>query len=478
MSELKQKVIHGVFWRSLERVGTQGVGFIVSIILARLLGPEEYGTVALLTIFLVISNVFVDSGFGIALIQKKDADDLDFNSVFYFNIVVSVLLYGVLWFGAPWVSDFYGKPVLASVLRWSALAIIINSINVIQGAVISREMKFRLSFWIALAGIIGHGVIGVTLAYRGYGLWALVFGSLGSVTLSTIVRWILIGWRPSLMFSIHRLRKLFDFGSKMALSYFIDTFYNQIYGLLIGKFYTPRDLAYFNRGDMIPSMIMNTAQNVIGSVAFPVMTQMQHDKMQLKQLARRMIKSSSFLVMPAMIGLAMLAKPLIIILLTDKWIPTVPFLQLACVSCVFLPIHVTNLQVIQASGRSDMFLKLEVLKKIMITIVILSTFRYGVLALAIGRVIMDPIGLYMNSYFCKQIVNYSFTEQIYDIMPNLLISTLMALSVYGVTYIIPWPLLLLVTQVLVGVISFFILAWVFKVDSLSYISKTVLAFKK
>lgn len=473
MTDLKQKVIHGVFWRALERFGTQGISFVVSIILARLLGPEEYGTIALLYIFLAIAGVLVDSGFGTALIQKKEADDLDFNSIFYFNLVVSVVLYGVLWFAAPWIADFYDKPILIPVLRWSALTLMLNGVNGIQNAVLAREMKFNLSFWISLSGTISQGVIGISMAYMGYGLWALVFSSLGSQAISTLARWFLIGWTPSLQFSLGRVRQLFGFGSRMMLSGVLDTFFNQVYGLLIGKWYTPADLAYFNRGDSMPNMVMTSVQGVIGSVAFPALSKLQDEKEKLKSVMRRMMLTSSFIVFPAMFGLAAVAKPLVLLLLTEKWLPAVPYLQLACISYAFWPIHIANLQVIQACGRSDIFLNLEIIKKILLILSILLTFKYGVLALACGRATLGPIFAVINAFPCKKLIGYSPIEQTWDIAPNLMIGCLASILAYLPLLMIENTYLLLAIQVLIGMIVFTGTAFMFKIESVTYLLKNM-----
>jgi O-antigen/teichoic acid export membrane protein len=382
-------------------------------------------------------------------------------------------MYGIMWFIAPWISDFYNRPILIPVLRWSALTLILYGVNGTQNAVLFREMKFKLSFWISLSGTISQGAIGVSMAYMGYGLWALVFSALGSQAISTIVRWVLIGWKPSFLFSFDRVRQLFGFGSKMMASCFLDTFFNQVYGLLIGKWYTPADLAYFNRGDSMPNMVMTSVQGVIGSVAFPALSTLQDDKGRLKSVMRRMMLTSSLIIFPAMFGLAAVAKPLVVLLLTEKWLPAVPYLQLACVSYAFWPVHVANLQAIQACGRSDVYLNLEIIKKVLIILSIALTFNYGVLALALGRALLGPIFAVINAFPCNKLINYSPIDQIRDLAPVFLIGCLAATIAYLPLLIIENPYLLLSIQVLIGMTVFMGTAFIFKIESVTYLLKNM-----
>ena len=450
MSSLRQKVIQGIIWRMLEQFGAQLITFVVSIVLARILGPEEFGTVALLTIFISLSQCLVNSGFGVALIQKKDADDLDFNSVFYFSLAISVVLYGVLWLGAPIIATFYGKPILTVVLRVAAMKLFLDGINGVQNAVLAREMLFKLSFRITLSGTIASGIVGIWMAYAGYGLWALVWSSLISGFVAMGIRWFLIGWRPGLEFSWQRLKGLFHFGSKMLASGLLDTFFNQIYGLLIGKLYSPSDLAYFNRGENLPQMVMNSIQGSIGSVVFPALSKMQDDPGKIKMAMRKVLQMSSFFVFPMMFGLAAVAKPIVLLLLTEKWLPAVPYMQLACISYAFWPMHVANLQAVQALGRSDIFLKLEIIKKIAIVLVLAATFRDGVLAMAIGRMALAPFSVWVNSLPNKRLVGYSQFQQIQDIGPGGFLALGMALAVWALSVLEIGPWVLLFSQLFVG----------------------------
>ena len=462
MGSLRKQVISGVLWRFAEQFGTQIITFVVSIVLARLLGPEEFGTVALLTIFLALSQCLVNSGFGTALIQKKDADDLDFNSVFYLSLALSALLFGALWFSAPAIADFYGKPVLISVLRVSAIKLIFDGLSGVQNAVLARQMLFNRSFWITLSGTLVGGVTGIWMAYSGLGIWALVWSSLAGGFVSTAVRWFLIGWRPAFQFSWQRLAALFKFGSRMLSSSLLDTFFTQIYGLLIGKWYSASDLAYFNRGEHIPQMAMNSVQGSIGSVIFPALSKMQDDKAKLKRAMRKVMQTSSFFVFPLMFGLAAVSKPLILVLISEKWLPAVPYMQLACISYALWPIHVANLQAIQAVGRSDVFLKLDIIKKCAILITLILTFRHGVLAMALGRVAVAPLSVWINSFPNKRLINYSQREQCLDLLPTFLTAVGMGLLVLLTSTFLTNDFAQLIVGVVVGIITYLLLSVVFR----------------
>jgi len=466
---LKHKVLSGLFWRSLERFGTQFVSFFISIVLARLLEPKEFGTIALLSIFLALANVLVDSGFGTSLVQKKDASGEDVDSVFFLSLGSSLALYAILFICAPWVASFYHEPVLVGVLRWSALNLIFNALNGIQNAIISREMTFRISFVASIGQTVAQGLVGISMAYLGYGLWSLVASSLVGNGVGVVVRWWLIGWCPAWRFSWGCIRELFKFGSRMLVSGFLDTFFSNVQGLIIGKFFSPVALGYYNRGQSIPSIVMSSVNSTLASVMFPALSHCQHEPERMRNIVRRMIKTSCFFVVPAMFGLAAIAKPLTIILLTPKWLPSVPFLQLACITFAFWPIHVAHLQAITASGRSDVFLGLEIIKKVLILIVLLVSFPYGVMAMVIGQAILSPLGAVINGWPNRKLIGYAFRAQCRDVGGIFLAAALMGVAVYFVSWGIDNSYLLLVCQMAVGVVVYLLFVSLFSGDSLRYI---------
>ena len=429
-TNLKSRTVKGFFWRLAERFGTQGIGFVVSLVLARLLGPDAYGTLALLTIFIALSNVFVDCGFGTALVRKKDATDLDFNSVFYLSLSVAAVFYGILYVSAPWIADFYRRPVLVPLLRVLAFSVIINSVNGVQNAVLARGLLFNLSFRIGLVQTVTTGLVGIASAYAGLGVWALVWGTLGGGLAGTAVRWFLIGWRPRFMFSFDALHGLFSFSWKLLCSALLDTFFVNLYGLVIGRVYTPSDLAFYNRGRNFPQTAMDAVNGSLTSVMFPAFSKLQDDRMRLRNAVRKSLLLSTFAIFPLMALLAAVAEPLIRFLLGEAWLPAVPFMQIACVIFALWPVHTINLQVLTALGRSDIFLKLEILKKIMSVSVLFFSIRHGVLFLAcMELVVSSPISAFLNSHPNGRLVGYGTRRQVRDLLPMFLWNALIGLGV-------------------------------------------------
>lgn len=432
---LKSKVAKGAVWTLLEKMSGQIVQFVVGMILARLLTPNDYGTVALTGIFFAVAGVLVDSGFGGALIQKKDADELDYNSVFYLNLVLSLVAYAALFFAAPWIADFYKTPVLKNIVRVSAVCFIFNAINAIQGAELTKKMLFHLSFRISLITCLTSAVCGVTLAFMGFGVWALVWATLISGFVGVIARWLIIAWRPRLMFSFERLKPLFSYGWKMAVSSLIDSVFVNLTGLLIGKFYTKADLAYVNKGRALPQLAMNEVDATLGRVTFPALVLLQDDKMKLRESMRRMMRCSTFLVFPLMVGVAACAKSELLLLYGAQWVPATPYMILFCFGFALWPFHTINLRGIQALGRSDMFLKLEIIKKSLALIVILSTFKLGVLKwIAISIFVMGPVSVLINSWPNRKLLNYTIGMQIMDVLPTALVCIAEAAVVFGIDF--------------------------------------------
>ena len=344
------KVLSNFFWRFFERCGAQGVTFIVSIILARLLDPDVYGTVALVTVFTTIMQVFVDSGMGNALIQKKEADNLDFSSVFFFNISVCSLLYLIMFIAAPFIAAFYKMPELTSVVRVLSLILIISGVKNVQQAYVSRNMQFKKFFFSTIGGTIGAAVVGIVMAYLGFGVWALVVQMLFNAAVDTLILWITVKWRPKMMFSFQRLKTLFSFGWKLLASSLLDRVYNDLSQHIIGKLYSSNDLAFYNQGKKFPHLIVTNINTSIDSVLLPTMSKAQDDKNVVRSMTRRAIKTSTYIMMPVMIGLAVCAESLVSLILTDKWLPCVLFLRVFCITYAFYPIHTANLNAIKAMG--------------------------------------------------------------------------------------------------------------------------------
>lgn len=482
---LKSKVAKGAVWTFLEKLSTQVVSFVVGMVLARLLTPNDYGTVALTTIFFSVANVLVDGGFGNALIQKKDADDLDFNSVFYLNLGLSFLAYSLMFLAAPWIADFYKTPELVSIVRVSAICFIFNAVNAVQNAELIKKMLFHLSFRISLITCFTSAVCGVTLACLGYGVWALVWSSLLTGAVGVVARWFIIAWRPRLIFSLARLRPLFSYGWKMAVSALIDQFFVNLNGLLIGRFYSKTDLAYVNKGNSIPSLAMNEVDGTLGRVSFPALVLMKDDIEKVREAMRRMIQCSTFLVFPLMVGVAACSHSLLRLLYGSQWTPAAPYMMLACFSFALWPFHTINLRGIMAVGRSDIFLKLEIIKKSLKLLVILIAFRYGVFVfMAASAFALGPLSVIINAWPNTKLLGYTISMQIKDVLPTALICIAEAIVVFGVDAVdslsctslglpesgAPMMIYLvskLMLQFVLGSATFFGLAWMFRLKPLS-----------
>ena len=449
--EQNKGVFTNLIWRFAERCGAQGVAFVVSIVLARLLAPEAYGTIALVTVFTTILNVFVNSGLGNALIQKKDADDLDFSSVFYFNVAMCLVLYAGIFLAAPLIARFYNDETLTPVVRVLSLTLVISGVKNVQQAYVSRTMQFKKFFYSTLGGTIGAAFVGIFLAYRGCGVWALVAQQIFNATVDTAILWLTVKWRPKAAFSFTRLKGLLSYGWKLLASALLDTVYNDVRQLIIGKLYSTADLAYYNKGQQLPNLAVENINTSIDSVLLPTLSQAQDDPQRLKAMTRRAIQTSTYIMAPVMMGLAAVAKPLIRLLLTEKWLPCVPFLRIFCVTYMLYPVHTANLNAIKAMGRSDLTLKLEVIKKTMGLAFLLGSMWLGVLAMAYSLLITGVLSQIINAWPNRKLLDYGYWEQLKDILPGIALAVGMGLCVYALSFLgLPTAATLLL-QVLLGV---------------------------
>lgn len=481
---LKSSVITSLVWKFLERIGTQGVSFVVAILLARLLLPKDFGLVALVTVFVSVANVFVQSGLNTALIQKKNADNLDFSTVFFSSLALALVLYAGLFLGAPLIARFYNNQMeLVPVVRVLGLMLPLGALNSIQEAYVARHMMFKKLFYRSIGAVIPAGIIGVVCAYFGFGIWSLVVQQILNALLICVIMWFTVKWRPSFSFSFERWKGLFSFGWKLLCSAVLDTCYRNIRDLVIGKLFTPADLGYYNRGDQFPKIIITNINTSIQSVLLPSLSSVQDDRERLKSLARRSIRMSSFLILPMMAGLAAVAQPLTLVVLGEKWLPAVPFIQICCFSYAFWPIHTTNLSAINAVGRSDVFLKLEIIKKcygFAVLAIAIYAFRTP-LGIAMSAAITAPLGSFVNAYPNKKLLNYGFVEQMKDFIPSLLLSAIMGTSVYfGGCFLTEKmgfePVLILIAMCIFGFFLYFGLAKLFGLESLDYLTKNVREF--
>lgn len=462
-------VISSLFWKLLERMGSQGIQFIVQIILARLLLPKDFGLIAIVIVFTTFAQVFIQRGFSTALIQKKDADDLDFSSIFIVNLLMSVIIYTILFITAPFIAKFYDNYELVALIRVLSIILIFGSINSIQNAYIARNMLFKLLFKSSVVSIIMSGIIGVLLAYLNFGVWALVTQQIVNQVVITIVLWFTVEWRPSLNFSLVRTKKLFSFGWKLLVSSLLNTLYLDIRTLIIGRVYSPSLLGIYNRGEQFPRLIVTNIDGSIQSVMLPTLSKYQNDIPKMRSIVRRAIKTSSFVIIPIMALLFVISEPLIVIVLTEKWLASVPFLQLFCISYAFIPIQTTNAQAINAMGRSDIFLRMEIIKKIIGIGLLIISIKYGILWIAISMVVTSIISTVINAYPNKLLLDYGYLNQLRDIMPIIFVTILTILVVYPIKLVIVQPFFLVFIQSVLGVIAYILFSIIFKLDALSYI---------
>lgn len=473
-NDLKTKTFSNLIWRFAERCGAQGVAFVVSIVLARLLTPSDYGTLALVVVFTNILQILVDTGISSALVQKKDADELDFSTVFYANIVFCIVVYGIAFAFAPFVAAFYGDASLTAIIRVLSITILISGIKNIQQAYVSKNLIFKKFFFSSLAGILGSAIVGIVMAYNGFGVWALVAQQVTNNFINAIVMWFTVKWRPKILFSFERLKGLVGYGWKILVSNLINTVYNDIRQLIIGKVYSSADLAYYNRGKQFPVFIVSNTNTAIDSVLLPVMSQKQDDRQQVKNLTRRSIQISSYIMWPLMFGLMAIGEPLIRVLLTEKWIECVPYLYIFCFVNGMMPIHTANLNAIKAMGRSDMYLKLEIIKKSGGLLLIISSMHISVFAMAISSIVYTIFASVVNSFPNKKLLDYSYWEQIKDILPSFVLSASMAIIVY----LLPLDFLNiyaeLIIKIIVGAVIYVLGSICFKLESFTYVKNLVI----
>lgn len=462
-------VFKNFIWRFAERCGAQLVTFIVSVVLARILTPDDYGKVALVTVFTTIMQVFVDSGLGTALIQKKDADDLDFSSVFYFNFVVCIVLYCVMFAVAPLIARFYSDSSFTPIIRVISLTIVISGVKGIQQSYVSRNMLFKKFFYATLGGTILSAFIGIALAYMGAGVWAIVAQQLSNTAIDTLILWLTVKWRPKRIFSWNRLKELLSFGWKMLASALLDTVYNNLRSLIIGKMYSSSDLAYYNQGDKFPNVITNNINTSIDSVLLPTMASEQDDRKRVKAMTRRAIKTSTYAMAPLMMGLAFCAEPIVRLVLTEKWLPCVPFLRIFCITYMFYPIHTANLNAIKAMGRSDLFLKLEITKKLVGIIILISTMWFGVMAMAYSLLLSSVLSQVINSWPNRELLKYGYLEQLKDVLPGISIAVLMGLFINAIEWFHLSTGVTLLIQLPLGAIIYIVLSVIFHLESFEYL---------
>ena len=470
---LKEKTLSGMFWKTAERIGAQGVGFIVSTILARILSPEDYGLIALISVFITISNVFIQSGLGTALIQKVDADDLDYSTVFYCSIMISVIAYIILYVCAPFIANFYNEPSLILIIRVLSICLIFNGINTVQNAYVSKMMQFRKFFFATLVGTVISAFFGVYFAYKGAGVWALVIQQMINTCIDTAMLWFTIDWKPKLMFSWKRLKGLYRFGWKLLVTGLFENFYNNVYGLIIGKIYNKEMLGLYNKGYNFPSLITSNVIGPIQTVLLPALATTQDNIENMKRVLRQSIRLSSYVFFPILLGMAAVSDAMVGLLLTDKWNACIPFLKISCVALSFVPIQVANIQAINAIGRSDIYLKLEIAKEIVGYALLIASIPFGIYAMVLGKALQSFMAFIIDAIPNKHLFGYSALEQLRDIIPSFILSLAMYICVSVISMFGLNDIITLIIQMVVGIVFYIIFSVVFRIESFYTILKII-----
>lgn len=434
---LKNKTLKGVSWSFIDNLAGSGITFLVGIILARLLSPEEFGIIGMITIFIAISNSIVDSGFSNALVRKIDASNKDYNTTFIFNFGVSLFLYLLLFISAPTISRFYNEPQLISITRIVGLVLICNALGIIQRTLLVKAVDFKTQAKISLIASSGSGVIGIGMAFYGYGVWSLVAQQVSRQFFNSLFLWIFNTWRPAIQFSVQSFKELFSFGSKLMISGIIDTTYQNIYYLIIGKFYTAGELGQYTRGEQFKNIFSSNLTAVVQRVSYPVLSSLQNDRERLIGAYRKVIKTTMMITFACMLGMAAIAKPMILILIGEKWLPAVVYLQIMCFAGMLYPLHAINLNMLQVKGRSDLFLKLEIYKKIIAIFPILLGILLGIEYLLLGSVLTSFVAFFLNSHYSGPLIGYSTRKQLKDIFPTFIISLITAGMMWAVSFL-PW----------------------------------------
>ncbi|WP_407441597.1 lipopolysaccharide biosynthesis protein [Fibrobacter sp.] len=466
---LKQKTFKGVIWSAVERFSTQGVQFLFGILLARLLTPNDYGMIAMLTIFMAVSQTFIDSGFGNALIRKPDRNESDKATVFFFNIFMAAACYGVIFLAAPYIARFYNMPQLADILRVLAINLVIQAFGSIQRLNLTIDLNFKTLAKISFSGAVVGGSAGLICAYKGFGVWSLVVQQMVTVSTRVVLFWALAHWRPKCFFSKASFKNMFGFGSKLLASGLLNTLYDNVYDLIIGKVFSAATLGNYSRASHFGNFASSNITGIFQRVTFPVLSKIQDDHEKLRKGYLKFLNMATLVIFPMMIGLAALAKPFILLVLTDKWVEVILILQILCIAQMWYPVHSINLNVLQVLGRSDLFLKLEIIKKIVGITILCITLPYGIIVMCFGQWVSAAIALVINTYYSGKLLNAGLLPQLKMYIPTLLNSLVMGAICIAVTKILPEKeyTLQLALGIITGAIYYIASNWIFNRETIN-----------
>ena len=470
---LRKKTLYGMSWSFAENLSQQGIQFVIGVLIARVLSPSDYGMVGMLAIFTAISQTLINSGFSTAIVRKTDRTQTDLSTAFWFNMAVGLALYFILFLSGPLIARFYNEPLLSDLIKVTAMTLILNSLCIVQQALFTIKMDFKTQAKISVTASLVTGITGVAMAYNGFGVWSIVWPGVAGGAVRCVMLWVSSKWRPDKVFSKRSFRELFSFGSKLLVSGLIDTLYNNIYPIIIGKKFSATDLGYYSRADGYSQLPATTITGVLQRVTFPMLCEIQDDMARLENVYRRLLRLSAFVVFPAMTGLAAIAEPLIRFMITDKWLMCVPYLQILCFSLMWYPIHAINLNLLQVKGRSDLFLKLEIIKKMIGVLTIIIAVPFGIIWMCIGRVITSILCLAVNTYYTGKLIHVGFIKQMGDLLPILLLSLFNGAIVLGITYFIDNMALQVVIGLVTGIVVYIATAYLLKFKELDFILESL-----
>lgn len=474
---LKRKALSGMLWTLIQQFSSQGINFVVAIILSRLLIPEQFGLIAMLGIFIGLGTILMESGLGQSLIRTENPDIEDYSTVFYFNLVGSFIVYGVVYICAPFIGDFYNQPQLENITRWYCLIFITNALSSVHFIRLTKLMQFKKELTITIPSLIFSSIVGITMAYLGYGVWSLVASGLIQSLVVGIYMWIRSDWIPVMSFNFEKFKFHFNYGYKLTLSGVLDTLFNNAYIIIIGKCFAPAQVGFYNRADTLKQFPVTNISTVLNKVTFPLFAEVQDDDVRLKEIYKKIMQMVLYIITPTLLIMAALGEPLFRFIFTDKWLPAVPYFQILCWAGILYPIHAYNLNILKVKGRSDLFLKLEIIKKLMLILVIGTSISYGIYGLLYSGIIASVLAFFINTYYSGKFINYTSWHQIKDIFPTIFLSTLVGTTVYFVDkHLIQFELIDIIRLILgtaLGVTLFLLLSIVFKLNSLFEIIKII-----
>ncbi len=470
---IKAQALSGVFWSSMQQFGTQSISFVVSLILARLLLPSEFGLLAMMGVFVGIGTILVDSGLSQSIIRTSNPTQQEFSTIFFFNLIGSLIIYLIIFFAAPFIADFYSQKVLISLIRWYCLIFIINAFSNVQYTRLSKKMDFKTEIKISIPSLILSSFVGISMAFLGYGVWSLVVSAIVQSFVSSVQLWIWSNWQPSFVFDFTLFKKHFNFGYKLTISGILDTVFSNIYYIIIGRLFPPAQLGFYNRADSLKQFPVSNISAIINKITFPLFSLIQDDDLKLKNIYKRIMQMVIFFVAPTLIFMAVLGEPLFRFLFTEKWLPAVPYFQILCLNGILYPIHSYNLNILKVKGRSDLFLKLEIIKKILLVIIIAFAYQFGIYGLLISSVIFSVFAFFINTHYTNKFINYSIWMQIKDLFPIIFLALISGFFVFILNYFlkdfIKYDLINLLICSFLGSVLYFCISYFFKINSVKEI---------